>query len=138
MNGLGGSGSTPPSGKPSLSKELMQKLRSMTETIKMLSDENEILKRENERIKDEEEGVYVVKQSKVLGHQNVGNVGVLPDASSNQKTSGSGEHNSTIRDECQLSHQGFVLSCLENKLTRTIASISGPAPLNGSRPETPI
>ena len=101
MNGLGGSGSTPPSGKPSLSKELMQKLRSMTETIKMLSDENEILKRENERIKDEEEGVYVVKQSKVLGHQNVGNVGVLPDASSNQKTSGSGEQNSPIRDECQ-------------------------------------
>ena len=67
--------------KHSLSKELMQKLRSMTETIKMLSDENEVLKRENDRIKDEEEGVYVVKQSKVLGHQNVGNVGILPEAS---------------------------------------------------------
>ena len=74
--------------KHSLSKELMQKLRSMTETIKMLSDENELLKRENDRIRDEEEGVYVVKQSKVLGHQNVGNVGVLPVASTVQKTSG--------------------------------------------------
>ena len=49
----------------SLSKELMQKLRSMTETIKMLSDENEMLKRENERIKDEEEGVYTVIKHEV-------------------------------------------------------------------------
>ena len=43
----------------------MQKLRSMTETIKMLSDENEILKRENERIRDEEEGVYTVIKHEV-------------------------------------------------------------------------
>ena len=43
----------------------MQKLRSMTETIKMLSDENEMLKRENERIKDEEEGVYTVIKHEV-------------------------------------------------------------------------
>ena len=80
--GLFNGGLSPGPAKHSLSKELMQKLRSMTETIKMLSDENEILKRENDRIKDEEEGVYVVKQSKVLGHQNVGNVGVLPEAAS--------------------------------------------------------
>ena len=43
----------------------MQKLRSMTETIKMLSDENEMLKRENERIRDEEEGVYTVIKHEV-------------------------------------------------------------------------
>ena len=36
--------------KPSLSKELMQKLRSMTETIKMLSDENAQLRTQNEEI----------------------------------------------------------------------------------------
>lgn len=36
--------------KPSLSKELMQKLRSMTETIKMLSDENAQLRTQNEQI----------------------------------------------------------------------------------------
>ena len=49
----------------SLSKELMQKLRSMTETIKMLSDENEVLRRENDRIRDEEEGVYTVVKHEV-------------------------------------------------------------------------
>ena len=43
----------------------MQKLRSMTETIKMLSDENEMLKRENDRIRDEEEGVYTVIKHEV-------------------------------------------------------------------------
>ena len=57
-----GSGNTT---RHSLSKELMQKLRSMTETIKMLSDENEMLKRENERIRDEEEGVYTVIKHEV-------------------------------------------------------------------------
>ena len=39
--------------RPSLNKELMQKLRSMTETIKMLSDENFTLKNENESLRDE-------------------------------------------------------------------------------------
>lgn len=34
-------------------QELMQKLRSMTETIKMLSNENAILRSENEEIRDE-------------------------------------------------------------------------------------
>ena len=45
------SSAAPNPAKHSLSKELMQKLRSMTETIKMLSDENEVLKRENDRIR---------------------------------------------------------------------------------------
>ena len=44
------SGTSLNSNKPSLSKELMQKLRSMTETIKMLSDENAQLRTQNEEI----------------------------------------------------------------------------------------
>ena len=66
-SGLNGYASGVPvsSTKHSLSKELMQKLRSMTETIKMLSDENEMLKRENDRIRDEEEGVYTVIKHEV-------------------------------------------------------------------------
>ena len=38
--------------RPSLNKELMQKLRSMTETIKMLSDENSNLRGENDQLRD--------------------------------------------------------------------------------------
>ena len=45
--------------KPSLSKELMQKLRSMTETIKMLSDENAQLRTQNEEILREKKEVMV-------------------------------------------------------------------------------
>ena len=45
------------SSRPNLNKELMQKLRSMTETIKMLSDENLRLKGDNEGLRDELEGV---------------------------------------------------------------------------------
>ena len=51
--------------KPSLSKELMQKLRSMTETIKMLSDENAQLRTQNEEIlraKKEQISRYVKSQ----------------------------------------------------------------------------
>jgi hypothetical protein len=43
--------------RPNLNKELMQKLRSMTETIKMLSDENQRLKGDNEGLRDELESV---------------------------------------------------------------------------------
>lgn len=39
--------------RPSLNKELMQKLRSMTETIKMLSQENTTLRTENEELRDD-------------------------------------------------------------------------------------
>ncbi|XP_059094769.1 uncharacterized protein DDB_G0284459-like isoform X3 [Tigriopus californicus] len=45
LNGLGS--------RPSLNKELMQKLRSMTETIKMLSQENSSLRTENEELRDD-------------------------------------------------------------------------------------
>ncbi|XP_040564123.1 uncharacterized protein [Lepeophtheirus salmonis] len=37
--------------RPSLNKELVQKLRSMTETIKILSDENIVVKEENQRLR---------------------------------------------------------------------------------------
>ena len=52
LNGL-----TAFSSRPNLNKELMQKLRSMTETIKMLSDENLRLKGDNEGLRDELEGI---------------------------------------------------------------------------------
>lgn len=52
LNGL-----TAFSSRPNLNKELMQKLRSMTETIKMLSDENLRLKGDNEGLRDELESV---------------------------------------------------------------------------------
>ena len=45
------------SSRPNLNKELMQKLRSMTETIKMLTDENLRLKGDNEGLRDELEGI---------------------------------------------------------------------------------
>lgn len=38
--------------KPNLSKELLHKLRSMTETIKMLHAENAALKRENDELRE--------------------------------------------------------------------------------------
>eukprot|EP00096_Caligus_rogercresseyi_P012639 TRINITY_DN535_c0_g1_i1.p1 TRINITY_DN535_c0_g1~~TRINITY_DN535_c0_g1_i1.p1 ORF type:complete len:505 (+),score=110.06 TRINITY_DN535_c0_g1_i1:186-1700(+) len=37
--------------RPSLNKELVQKLRSMTETIKILSDENAVVREENQRLR---------------------------------------------------------------------------------------
>ncbi len=55
MNGLTAFSSS--SARPNLNKELMQKLRSMTETIKMLSDENLRLKGDNEGLRDELESV---------------------------------------------------------------------------------
>ena len=80
--------------KHSLSKELMQKLRSMTETIKMLSDENEMLKRENDRIRDEEEGVYTVVKhevGKVGGSQGVNKSSTFTRKTSANKTARAGE-----------------------------------------------
>jgi hypothetical protein len=38
------------SSKPNLNKELMHKLRSMTETIKVLSEENELLVLKNQQL----------------------------------------------------------------------------------------
>ena len=57
--------------KPSLSKELMQKLRSMTETIKMLSDENAQLRTQNEEIlrARKEENAKLNRKSNQI-HQN--------------------------------------------------------------------
>ena len=50
INGLGlGLGPGLGSARPSLNKELMQKLRSMTETIKMLTDENAELRKDQRR-----------------------------------------------------------------------------------------
>merc|ERR1712223_1085638 len=95
-SGLNGytSGVPVSSAKHSLSKELMQKLRSMTETIKMLSDENEMLKRENDRIRDEEEGVYTVVKhevGKVGGSQGVNKSSTFTRKTSANKTARGGE-----------------------------------------------
>lgn len=57
INGLGlGLGPGLGSARPSLNKELMQKLRSMTETIKMLTDENAELRRRGAQGGGEGEG----------------------------------------------------------------------------------
>lgn len=53
LNGLSGLAGGP-NLRPSLNKELMQKLRSMTETIKMLGEENAALKRGAPAVLDQE------------------------------------------------------------------------------------